>query len=380
MRAFSIPCVQTLSIWTMPNSTHTGKFCELVFDSFFYLVLQKLNFNDKSLILYNSGSFTDFEGMRGQIEAKKERDFKLQQKTLKELKSTGLTVEKAEKKMLQKLNAVCVIEKPREYKVSFAMHSPEEHGPAIDLLDVSFAYPSKTPIFSNLRFRVNTYSRVAIVGPNGVGKSTLLKLMTGALTPTKGDISRHNKLRVGVYNQHFEETLPAEKTPIEFLTDQFDLPVLDVRKYLGMFGLDGARHTIRIAQLSGGQKARVAFAALSLLRPHILILDEPTNHLDIESVDALITSLKAYQGGVVLVSHDARLISAIDCELWVCGDCESGLRMENRGFERYRRDVMAETQRQQEISERKVEERNRLRKEKREKCLAQHSKKSVVAK
>lgn len=312
--------------------------------------------------------------MRGQIESKKERDFKLQQKTIKELKSNGLTVEKAEKKMLQKLGAVCVIEKPREYKVSFTMHSPDEHGPAIDVLDVSFAYANTRPMFANLRFRVNTHSRVAIVGPNGVGKSTLLKLLTGGLQPTKGEISRHQKLRVGVYNQHFEETLPAEKTPIEFLTDQFDMPVLDARKYLGMFGLDGARHTIRIAQLSGGQKARVAFAALSLLRPHILILDEPTNHLDIESVDALISSLKVYSGGVVLVSHDARLISAIECELWVCGDSEAGLRIESRGFERYRRDVMLETQRLQELSERKLEERNKLRRERREKCATHHRK------
>ena len=310
--------------------------------------------------------------MRGQIESKKERDYKLQQKTLKELKSNGLTVEKAEKKMLQKLGAAMVIEKPREYRVSFTMNSPEEDGPAIDLLDVHFAYPKCAPIFSNLRFRVNTHSRVAIVGPNGVGKSTLLKLMTGAIEPTKGDVSRHNKLRVGCYNQHFEETLPSEKTPIEFLTAQFDMPVLDARKYLGMFGLDGARHTIRIEQLSGGQKARVAFAALSLLRPHILILDEPTNHLDIESVEALIASLKVYQGGVVLVSHDARLISAIDCELWVCGDSESGLRVEHRGFERYRRDVMLETQRLQELTEKRAQERALRRKERREKCMTQH--------
>lgn len=307
--------------------------------------------------------------MKGQIESKKERDFALQQKTLQELKATGLTVEKAEKKALQKLGIAMLTEKPREYKVTFTVHSPGEEGPGIDLLDVSFAFPGRKAIFSGLRFRVNTHSRVAIVGPNGAGKSTLLKLMCGTLAPSSGEVSRHNKLRVGVYNQHFEDTLNGDLTPIEFLTSLYDITVLDARKYLGMFGLDGARHTIRIAQLSGGQKARVVFASLSLLRPHLLILDEPTNHLDVESVDALIASLKKYEGGVVLVSHDARLISAIECELWVCGYCPSGLRVERRGFDKYRLDVMQETRRQQELAETKAAARAVARKAQRENLL-----------
>jgi ATP-binding cassette subfamily F protein 1 len=304
--------------------------------------------------------------MREQIEAKKLRDYKLQQKTLGEMKTGGMTEAKAEKKTLEKLQLSVLTEKPREYRVSFPMHSSDDHGPAIDVLDVSFGFPGQKRLFHNLRFRVNTHSRVAIVGPNGVGKSSLLKLMTGALAPTAGEVSRHNKLRVGVYNQHFEDALPLEKSPVEYLTAQYDIPLLEARKYLGMFGLDGARHMIRIAQLSGGQKARVAFAALSLLRAHILILDEPTNHLDIESVDALVQSLKKFDGGVVLVTHDARLIAAIECELWVCGDSESGLRVESRGFERYKRDVILETERQHAIAEKKAAERAAVRKQLRE--------------
>jgi ATP-binding cassette subfamily F protein 1 len=230
---------------------------------------------------------------------------------------------------------------------------------------VSFAFPGKAPLFRGLRFRVNTYSKVAIVGPNGAGKSTLLSLMTGALEPTVGYIGRYNKLRVGVYNQHFAEALPLDKTPIDYLVGLYDIAVVEARKYLGMFGLDGARHTIRIEQLSGGQKARVVLASLSLLRAHILVLDEPTNHLDIESVEALVAALRAYNGGIVLVTHDARLINAMECELWVCGDGPTGVRVETRGFERYKRDVLAEMAKAQEQAERIVAQKREARNVKR---------------
>jgi energy-coupling factor transporter ATP-binding protein EcfA2 len=95
---------------------------------------------------------------------------------------------------------------------------------------------------------------------------------------------------------------------------------------LGIFGLNSEQHLLKIAELSGGQKARVVFAALAASRPHILLLDEPTNHLDLESVDALVEGIKEFAGGVVLASHDARLIEETECELWVCGRGESGVR------------------------------------------------------
>merc|ERR1711904_277052 len=99
---------------------------------------------------------------------------------------------------------------------------------------------------------------------------------------------------------------------------EFNLsPPEKARAMLGSFGLPGASHLTKIGNLSGGQKARVAFAALSLSEPHIIVLDEPTNHLDIESVEALIDSIRKYDGGVILVTHDARLIKAVDCTLWV---------------------------------------------------------------
>ncbi|KAJ1412129.1 P-loop containing nucleoside triphosphate hydrolase protein [Ochromonadaceae sp. CCMP2298] len=291
--------------------------------------------------------------MRGQILSRKERAYKLQQKTLKDIKTSAggasVTAAKAEKKMLAKLGQERPMERPKEYRVSFPMQPPDDQGPGVDFRDVCFAYggeeggqgmggtesklqrvvqggsgQTQEELFVDLRFGVNTHSRVAVVGPNGAGKSTLLKLMTGSLGPSSGEVLRHSKLKIGLYNQHFEDTLPPHLTPIHFLQQEYNVDVQDARKYLGMFGLSGAQHTIRIGQLSGGQKARVLFASLSLMRPHLLVLDEPTNHLDIESVQALVGSLRDFTGGVVLVSHDARLISALECELWVVGSGGTG--------------------------------------------------------
>merc|ERR1712137_673190 len=127
------------------------------------------------------------------------------------------------------------------------------------------------------------------------------------------------------------------------------------RRYLGQFGLPGAAHHTKIGNLSGGQKARVAFAALMLMKPHIIILDEPTNHLDIESVEALTTAVTNFNGGLVLVTHDARLITEIDCELWVCED-GTCYRFE-KDFDGYRDKVLAQLQERQEEVERMEQKR-----------------------
>ncbi|CAM9950347.1 unnamed protein product, partial [Hapterophycus canaliculatus] len=178
------------------------------------------------------------------------------------------------------------------------------------------------------------------------GKSTLLNLLSGKLEPSSGEVTHHRHLRIGRYDQHFHELLPQGKSPCDFLRSEYDVPEQQARKVaramffvLGQFGLDGARHLIPIAELSGGQKARVVFASLSMSQPHILLLDEPTNHLDMESVDALIKGIQEYKGGVVLVSHDARLIASTGCELWVC---EGGGRVNvhRQGFEHYRRTLL----------------------------------------
>lgn len=188
----------------------------------------------------------------------------------------------------------------------------------------------------------------------------MLQLMTGKLIPTLGEVNLHRKLKVGRFDQHFEELLPLDKTPVAFLKADYSLTEHEARKALGQFGLDGQLHLIRISELSGGQKARVVFASLSLQCPQVLILDEPTNHLDMESVDALVDGIKAFEGGVVVVSHDARLIVETECDVWVCeGACNvaaggTGLRIEDRGFDKYRSDVLTEVEAAAELAEKRA--------------------------
>ncbi|CAM9281089.1 unnamed protein product [Ectocarpus sp. 6 AP-2014] len=283
-----------------------------------------------------------FREMLGQasVNVKAEKDYKLQEKEIAALKRKGNSGSKAEEAALKKMGRTSLMDRPKEYTVKFMLSSPEDRVPSISVLDVSFGYrDDRAALFQDLRFKVDTDTRVAIVGPNGVGKSTLLNLLSGKLEPSSGEVTRHRHLRIGRYDQHFHELLPQGKSPCDFLRSEYDVPEQQARKVLGQFGLDGARHLIPIAELSGGQKARVVFASLSMSQPHILLLDEPTNHLDMESVDALIRGIQEYKGGVVLVSHDARLIAATECELWVC---EGGGRVNvhRQGFEHYRRSLL----------------------------------------
>lgn len=149
-----------------------------------------------------------------------------------------------------------------------------------------FRYSPTSPwLLKDLNFAIDMHSRVAIVGPNGVGKSTLLALMMGDLEPCHGEIVRGRALRAGKYAQHFVDALPMDKSPVEFLgTMPGDVSYQELRNLLGSFGLEGRCHTVPIGDLSGGQKARVLLASLRLQNPHVLFLDEPTNHLDMESV------------------------------------------------------------------------------------------------
>merc|ERR1712176_85547 len=194
-------------------------------------------------------------------------------------------------------------------------------------------------------FGIDMDSRICIVGPNGAGKSTLLKLLTGEIQPAKGEVKRNPRLRMGIYNQHFVDRLPMHKTPVEHLRDRYqDEDYQSIRNRLGKYGLEGHAHEVTMRDLSGGQKARVVFVDLSLQRPHILLLDEPTNNLDIETIDALIDAMNEFNGGIVVVTHDQRLIEECDCTLWVVE--KQSVTPWIRGFDDYKNAILEELEMQ----------------------------------
>ncbi|KAG0569875.1 hypothetical protein M758_6G117600 [Ceratodon purpureus] len=191
--------------------------------------------------------------------------------------------------------------------------------PVLQFVDLKFGYTPDQLIYEKVDFGVDLDSRIALVGPNGAGKSTLLKLMTGELEPLDGMVRRHNHLRIAQYHQHLAETLSLEMSALQYMMSEYPgLEEEKMRSAIGRFGLTGKAQVMPMGNLSDGQKSRVIFAWLAWRLPHMLLLDEPTNHLDIETIDSLAEALNEWDGGLVLVSHDFRLINQVAKEIWVC--------------------------------------------------------------
>ncbi|KAG4909554.1 hypothetical protein JHK87_055670 [Glycine soja] len=183
-----------------------------------------------------------------------------------------------------------------------------------------FRYNAKRASLVQSRIKVIS-SMFAVVGPNGIGKSTILKLIAGDLQPSSGTVFRSAKVRIAVFSQHHVDGLDLSSNPLLYMMRCYPgVPEQKLRAHLGSFGVTGNLALQPMYTLSGGQKSRVAFAKITFKKPHIILLDEPSNHLDLDAVEALIQGLVLFQGGILMVSHDEHLISGSVEELWVVSD------------------------------------------------------------
>ncbi len=211
-------------------------------------------------------------------------------------------------KMLAKMQPIAAL--MEDPTLSFDFPDPAEmKSPMITLEQAAVGYGEAPPILKRLNFRIEADDRIALLGRNGNGKTTLARLLASQLAPAEGAVNAPGKLKVGYFTQYQVEELAGEDTPIDLMTRAMDgLSQGAVRAQLGRFGFSGPRANQRVDKLSGGERARLALALITRDAPHLLILDEPTNHLDVDAREALIQALNNYTGAVILISHDRHMV------------------------------------------------------------------------
>ena len=220
-------------------------------------------------------------------------------------------------KMLAKMQPVAAVIDARAPRFPFA--EPSRLAPPIVSMEaVDVGYEPGKPVLRRVNLRIDEDDRIALLGANGNGKSTLAKLIAGRLQAENGKVSRSSKLKIGFFAQHQIEDLKPGRSALEHLRDlrPYDSET-ELRARLDGFGLDHKRVETPAKEMSGGEKARLALCLMAQAEPHLIILDEPTNHLDIDSREALVQALNGFAGAVILVSHDSHLVEAVADRLWL---------------------------------------------------------------
>lgn len=223
------------------------------------------------------------------------------------------------------VEGVLAIQEEPEQFYKFTFTQPENlgtYGPILQLEDLSYRYGTQEKfLFEHFSLNITEGNRIAFIGKNGQGKSTLIKLITSEMNPTTGEITKHKNLNIGYFGQHQIHHLPSSLTALEYFLQCFPEVKEDkARGQLSSFGLPSQLATKPINKLSGGQKSRILFSLLSYRKPQILVLDEPSNHLDMRSIEALVTSLQEFKGALILVSHDRFFISQLAERLFLLED------------------------------------------------------------
>lgn len=291
-----------------------------------------LHMEDQKLNAY-TGTYDDFERRRAERllnqQALREKQLKQREHMQKFVDRFGATASKARQaqsrlKAIQKMDIVDAV--MAERVTAFTFPDPTElRSPLITLEDVDAGYEPGKPVLRRLNLRIDMDDRIALLGANGNGKSTLVKLLSGRLPQLAGEIHKSGKLKIGYFAQFQTDELDVAITPYQTMAAVMKTsPEPKVRAALGQFGFDKDKADTKVGELSGGEKARLLFCLMGYDAPHIMLLDEPTNHLDMDAREALMQALNNYTGAVILVSHDPHLVETVADRLWLVADgtCE----------------------------------------------------------
>lgn len=287
----------------------------------------------RTLAVY-SGNYDQFVKTKAELEIQQMKQYAKEQDDIKHIKqfiascgtfSNMVKQAKSKQKILDKMEAAGLTEKVEQgHQFNFRFPDCDRLAPPVlSFINLGFAYSGKEEdmLYRGLELGVDMDSRIALVGPNGAGKSTLLKLICKEIDPTVGQMRSHLDLKLGRYHQHSTDQLDPDLEVLDFMQKRYPEKKMeeeDWRKAIGRYGISGKQQKTKIGELSDGLKSRIVFAMLALERPNMLLFDEPTNHLDMECIDSLAEAINAFNGGMLLVSHDFRLISQVAKSIWVC--------------------------------------------------------------
>jgi len=290
---------------------------------------QILHLDRGKLTLYK-GTYSSFEEQRAtreMLDAKHARRQADERKRLQafvdrfKAKASKARQAQSRVKMLERMKPVTALVTQDVREISFPVPEKMLSPPIIAVDNVSVGYDPKRPVLNHVTLRIDTDDRIALLGSNGNGKSTLVKLLANKLPPFSGHVTRAEKLSVGYFAQHQVDELNLDASPYDHVRRLMpDAPETRVRGRTGAIGFSGKAGDTLVRSLSGGEKARLLLGLATFFGPNMIILDEPTNHLDIDSRAALVEAINEYPGAVIMVSHDRYLIEACADQLWVVAD------------------------------------------------------------